>query len=275
VVVPRLIGLLPIAGKGALIVFAGWAVAGWAGAALLAAGLTGVVVAGNALWTVRVTRDVAAKPRRKRLSSEFGGRLAELGEKAGFETSPDIGFIDGPPNAFAWGPPHAPHLVVAESLHDLLSERQLLAVLAHELAHVRAGDARRLVLGELFGRLSYAAALLALLIAAAAFVLDGRILAPAWAWWGLAFGPTLLSALHHFLSRRAEFRADVEASRLTGDPAALSQALARIQWATSGHSLKNTIEEFAGITGRGWWRTHPAVEDRINRLQRMAGRQAV
>lgn len=271
---PRLIGLLPIAGKAALIVFAGWAVAGWPGAGVLAVALGVTVGAGNALWTVRVTRDVSAQPRRKRLSPDFGDRLAELGEKAGFETTPDIGFIDGPPNAFAWGPPRAPHLVVAESLHDLLSERQLLAVLAHELAHVRAGDARRLVLGELFGRLSYAAALVALLIAALAFVLNGTVLAPGWAWWVLALGPTSLSALHHFLSRRAEFRADAVASRLTGDPAALSQALARIQWATSGSSLKNTIEEFAGITGRGWWRTHPAVEDRIDRLQRAAGRQA-
>ncbi|WP_416898530.1 MAG: M48 family metalloprotease [Minwuia sp.] len=271
-----MIGFMPVAGMAGIVILAGWTMAGMLGGLATVAALGMLVSTGGATPFHHPLRQIAREPRRKRLSAGFRDRLSTLVEKAGFKIDPPLGFVEGPPNAYVWhpGPPGMIHLVVSESLHDLLTERQLLAVLAHELAHVRAGDGRRMALGQTLGRLSFAAALVALLGGTVAFLFFGASLAPDWAWWTLALGPTALSALHHATSRRAEFRADAEAARLTGDAAALSQALGRIHFVTSVQTLRHTIEEYAGIRGRGWWRTHPAMEDRIDRLQRTAARQA-
>lgn len=269
---------LPLMGMIALSLLAGWALAGWfgvAGAALAVLMVLKLVGGGK---KTAVQQGMATEPLHKRLSPGFRDKLGQLSAGAGLTDEPGLGFIEGPPNAFTWlpGPADQVVVVIAESLHDLLSERQLLAVAAHELAHVRAGDHRRLIRAELLSRSSLLMAVAALLGGALAFIVWGAILAPNWVWWTLAIGPTAMSGLHQALSRRNEFHADAEAARLTGDPMALSQALARIQFATGGSmDLKTAFEEFTGVRGRGWWRTHPSVEARIDRLQRMAGRQAV
>ncbi len=60
-----------------------------------------------------------------------------------------------------------------------------------------------------------------------------------------------MSGLHQALSRRNEFHADAEAARLTGDPMALSQALARIQFATGGSMDLKTAFEVHGRSRPG------------------------
>lgn len=274
----RLICYLPLAGMVALAMLSGWAMIGWLGVLGAAAGASVILKRVGGGLPAQGHNSLHKAPHRKSLSPGFRDRLAQLSVKAGLTGDPGMGFIEGPPNAFTLVPGPANDVVVvfAESLHDLLSERQLLAVAAHELAHVRAGDHRRLHLAELLGRFALVMAVLALVAGALAFIVWGHILAPNWLWWTIAIGPTAMSALHQALSRRGEFRADAEAARLTGDPMALSQALARIQFVTAGGvDLKTTFEEFTGLRGRGWWRTHPSVESRMDRLQRLAGRQQV
>lgn len=274
----RVISFLPVVGMVALSALAGWAMLGWAGVGT-------VVLAVSVIWFTDVEdRVIAARsqmhdtPRRKRISDGFRDRLRDLADRAGLKREPQLNFADGPPNAFTLLLKSSGGLivVVSESLHDLLSERQLLAVSAHELAHVAAGEHKRLLMGEILGRIALLSAVAALIAGALAFVVSGHQLAPNWVWWILAVGPTALSGLNLAVSRRGEFRADAEAARLTGDPLALSQALAKIQFASNGGSdLRATVEEFAGLRGRGWWRTHPPVEARIDRLQRLAGRGGV
>lgn len=276
----HLTGYAPIAGMVALSLFAGWAAAGLIGIAVMSVGLALVWTRAKNLRLQLVARHVAAEPRRKPLSPDFRQKVDRLGSRAGLAAPPQLGFVEGAPNAFAWqrGAGNAEGVVavvIAESLHDLLSERQLLAVVAHELAHLKMGDHQRLLRGELLGRFSMIASVVALIVGAGAFIVWGQQLVPNWVWWVLAFGPTAMSILHHVASRQSEFHADAEAARLTGDGAALSQALARIRFATTGGAdLKSAISEYTGLRGRGWWRTHPSVEDRIDRLQKIRGRGA-
>ncbi len=205
-------------------------------------------------------------PPRKPFSPGFSAQLAALSVNAGLKAVPQFIWLKGPPNAYLAGSRQNPTIVLAESLHDLLSERLLLAVIAHELAHAKGGDRWLLRTGERWARFCYAGSAAVLLIAALYFVAQGVLLAPTWTYWVLAFAPALLSGLHLAATRQREFAADAEAARLTGDPSALAQALARIQFATAGPALKATLEEFTGLKGRGWWRTHPPIEQRIARL---------
>lgn len=273
----RMFSYLPVLGMILLSALAGWAVLGWFGAVLVSAAAAVFLVLGIEGLFAAAQHEIRDHPNRKILSEGFRERLSVLSGKAGLSVDPHLGFTDGAPNAFILLPTATRKLtlVVSEALHDLLSERQLLAVSAHELAHVTAGDHKRLEIGDVFGRATLMMAVAALVSGALAFIVWGHRLAPDWAWWALAVGPTVMSALNLAVTRRAEFRADAEAARLTGDPLALSQALARIQFATGGaQDIRSTVGEFAGLRGRGWWRTHPPVEARIDRLQRFAGRSA-
>jgi len=265
----RAIAWLPLIGMVAAVALSGWAVADLPGGALALLILFGLLKRGD-IWGAHGWIGVHTydAPRRKRLSPGFADRLDDLGKRANFAEAPQIVWLEGAPNAWSDGSRRAPRILIAESLHDLLSERQLLAVIGHELAHCMSGDRDLMRLGDRLGRISAAVAVLALLYGAMIFIFQGRSVAADWTWWTLAVAPTTLGWLHLAAMRSREFAADREAGRLTGDPMALTQALARIQFAMSGPDLRQSIEEFTGIRGRGWWRTHPPIEQRIERLQR-------
>lgn len=267
-----LIARLPLAGMGAVCAVAAGALFGLAGAAAVAAAVVLALVLLPQLPESLELRLVQARPLERRLSPGFGERLTQISADAGLERPPEIRVIEGAPNAFSVGDRRHSVVLVSRSLLDLLSERHLIAVIAHEVAHVAAGDIRLMRFGEAMSRVTFAVAVLGLLAGAALFILNGERLAPDWVYWFLAFAPAVMSLLQTALSRRREYAADALSVRLTGDPAALSQALARIQFA-SGMHLRNAIEEFAGMRGKSWMRTHPAVPDRIDRLRRLAARR--
>ncbi|MFC5969801.1 M48 family metalloprotease [Halomarina salina] len=109
-------------------------------------------------------------------------------------------------------------LVVSTGLLDALDERQLEAVVAHELAHVKNRDAAVMTLVEL--PLSSARNLARVLQHSGGvhFVLLA-VAAGSYAFWGT--GRTLVASL----SRSRELAADRGATALLGDPAPLASAL--------------------------------------------------
>lgn len=262
---------LPLAGMGAVCVVAAGAIFGIAGGIAVAVAVAVALILLPHLPENMELRLAHARPVERRLSPRFAERLASVSEAAGLNGPPDIRVIDGAPNAFSIGDRRHAVILISDSLLGLLSERHLLAVIAHEIAHIAAGDVRLMRFGEALSRVTFVVAVLGLLGGAAVFIVTGDRLAPNWVYWFLAFAPAAMSLLQTALSRRREYAADARSVRLTGDPGALSQALARIQFASGVH-LKDTIEEFTGVRGRSWMRTHPAVPDRIDRLQRKASR---
>ncbi|PJK30930.1 M48 family metalloprotease [Minwuia thermotolerans] len=262
---------LPLAGMGGVWVIAASATFGVWGGVAVAVAVALAIVALPHLPEIMELRIAHARPLQRRMSERFGTRLAEISRAAGLAQPPEIRVIDGAPNAFSIGDRRHCVILISRSLLELLSERHLIAVIAHEVAHVAAGDVRLIRFGEAMSRVTFAAAVLGLLTGAVTYMITGEQMAPDWVYWFLAFAPAATSLLQTALSRRREYAADARSVRLTGDPGALSQALARIQFANGAH-MKDTIEEFAGVRGRSWMRTHPPVPDRIDRLQRMAGR---
>jgi heat shock protein HtpX len=158
---------------------------------------------------------------------------------------------------------------VTAGLLRTLPRRELTAVLAHEIAHIRHGDV--LVL-----RLAAAAATLTRTMASVGVLLLLFFLPALWTIGMppspllavlLAGAPLLGDLLTLSLSRRRELLADAGAVELTGDVTALAEALARI-WRRQGDDWERLATRGAGWMR--WLRSHPTVGERIAALRAMA-----
>jgi heat shock protein HtpX len=193
----------------------------------------------------------------------------ELARRAELGRSPAVYLIPSRVlQAMAAGTQDAPAVAVTHGLLEALPPRELAAVLAHELAHIRHDDVFAM-------RTAAAAASLTRMMAMLGLALVGLSLP---AYWALGQVPPVAAIILLFvaplagdlltlsLSRRREFLADAGAVELTGDPAALASALTRI------HRLQGDDWERIVARGLGWlrWlRTHPRAEARIRRLAAM------
>jgi Zn-dependent protease with chaperone function len=144
-------------------------------------------------------------------------------------------------------------VVLTDYLLQKLERREVDAVVAHELAHLRHKHPRGLMLAILVP--TVVLALAATLITSWLGFWQGE--APHF--WELLFVGSGVGALAFLaVSRRFEKTADAEAVRLTGDPASLISALARL---TRANLLPRSW------SGRyGWLLTHPSLEERAREI---------
>jgi heat shock protein HtpX len=200
--------------------------------------------------------------------------LTVLARRAGLPRPPELYLIPSSVlQAIAAGHRRAPAIAVTLGLLRTLPQRELTAVLAHEIAHIRHGDV--LVL-----RLAAAAATLTRTMASVGVLLLLFFLPALWTIGMppspllavllavlLAGAPLLGDLLTLSLSRRRELLADAGAVELTGDVTALAEALARI-WRLQGDDWERLATRGAGWMR--WLRSHPTVGERIAALRAMA-----
>ena len=150
---------------------------------------------------------------------------------AGLPQPPPIYVVDDPaPNAFAAGrSPEKAYVCVTTGLLNLMDERELEGVIAHEISHVRNHDVR---LMSLVAVLVGVVALLSDFLLRISFFGGGRrsggsagLIAFALGLAALIIAPIAAVLIQLSVSRRREYLADVSAVEITGDAEGLALAL--------------------------------------------------
>ena len=218
---------------------------------------------------------------------ELYSLVQDLATRAGLPMPRVYVIPEEAPNAFATGrnPEHAA-VAVTQGIRRILNKRELMGVLGHELSHVKHRD---------------------ILISTIAATLAGAISYLAYmAQWGMIFGggsrdrdegggsnifsllfmmivaPLAAMLIQMAVSRSREYMADDGGARVTGDPLALASALRKLHMGAQNIPLQvsdatanSTAHMFIvnPLTAKGLaslFSTHPAMEERIARLEAMA-----
>ncbi|MCK4719651.1 zinc metalloprotease HtpX [bacterium] len=186
------------------------------------------------------------------------------------------------PNAFATGrdPNHAA-VAVTQGILGMLSYDELKAVVAHELAHVKNRDTLIMViaatLAAAIGMLAYFGRFAAIFGFGGRRGAGGLITLLLWA----IIGPIIALLIQSAISRTREFSADKAGSEFSGQPMMLASALKKISSSAQVHPQQDLSNPSTAhlwianpLSGRGLmnlFSTHPPVEERIKRLEQMAG----
>jgi heat shock protein HtpX len=208
---------------------------------------------------------------------------------AGLPVTPEVRIVDdAAPNAFAAGlRPTASYVGVTTGLLRTMPKRELEAVIAHEISHIRNRDTYLMTMATVFaGVIALIADLGFRSMAYGGRSRKGGALVAILALVGFVLAPYAALLLRMSLSRRREYLADAGAAEILNDPEAMALALRRLALdsttiryadASTAHlwveSPTDRVEsERRGVLAMsGLFNTHPAIADRIAALEEAGG----
>jgi len=199
--------------------------------------------------------------------------VARLSDRAGVRT-PEVAIYPGEPNAFATGAFKNSALVaVSTGLLESMTQEEVEAVLAHEVAHVANGDMVTMTLIQ--GVLNTFVVFLSRVVG---YAVDKQLNKDGNGQ-GIGYFATslicqiifgiLASMIVAWFSRQREFRADSGAADYMGQPKSMISALSRLGGLEPGQLPQNI--QASGISDRpsfmALFSTHPPIEARIAALR--------
>ncbi|MEO0619333.1 MAG: zinc metalloprotease HtpX, partial [Pseudomonadota bacterium] len=173
-------------------------------------------------------------------------------------------------NAFATGRPDDAAIGLTEGLLRALDVREVAAVIAHEISHIRNRDLIVMSIADMASRILQFMSLLgvALFILLLPSMFAGTVRIP-WLALGVLFAsPLLANLMQLYLSRVREYDADLEAAYLTGDPDALASALGKLERHT-GRFWEDLVPMGRRVPFPSVLRSHPKTANRIARLREL------
>jgi heat shock protein HtpX len=197
--------------------------------------------------------------------------------------TPKMYIIDDPaPNAFATGrdPKHA-IVGVTTGLLQIMDDRELTAVMAHEMGHVQNYDIRVSTIA--FGLVSAIGLLSDIVLRMLFYSGDNRnnntnpivlvigVIV-------IILAPIIAAIVQMAVSRQREYLADATGALTTRDPEGLASALGKLQ--QFGQPMRQQTSSAANLFMNNplkpgffskLFSTHPPLEDRIARLNKTAG----
>lgn len=181
------------------------------------------------------------------------------------------------PNAFATGRgPSNAKVAVTEGILQILDERELRGVLAHELSHVANRD---ILIGSIAAGIGTSISFIA------QFALffgggDDEGVNPLFLLLAWIVAPIAAGIIQMAVSRSREYQADESGAYLSKDPRSLASALAKLEETATrippprsvspAEAHMFIVSPLAALRGRGFatlFSTHPPTAERIARLQ--------
>ena len=218
----------------------------------------------SARWVLRMYK---ARPVAPDQAPQYHQALQVLAGRAHLAAPPSLWWVPSPTvNAFAVGRRDASAIAVTDGLLRSLSPRELIAVLAHETAHIAHGDLMVMNLADVISRLTSAMSFVGLVfifLALPQALAGGEV-----EWWPLfllAIAPQVNLLAQLGLSRTRELDADLTAARLIDDPQAMASALVKLERIEQGF-LRRFFFPGQGMPMPSWLRTHPTNAERVQRL---------
>jgi heat shock protein HtpX len=195
---------------------------------------------------------------------------------------PEIYLVESEvPNAFATGrSPAQGKIAVTSGIMRILDDDELGGVIAHELAHIDNYDIlTSSIAAALAGAVAYLASMARYSMMYAQRSRSrgnpiGAILA-------IILAPIAATIIRLAITRSREIGADEEGAHLNGDPLALASALQKLEAYSLSHqpdaAMANPAISHMWIVPpelgqlKDLFRTHPSTEERVRRLQALAG----
>jgi heat shock protein HtpX len=184
------------------------------------------------------------------------------------------------PNAFATGRnPENAAVAATAGIMQLLSERELRGVMAHELAHVKHRDILISTISATMAGAISALANFAMFFGGRDS--EGRPANPIASIAVALLAPLAAALIQMAISRAREFEADRGGAEISGDPGALASALEKINAYARGIPMHTAeahpetaqmmiMNPLSGGGLAGLFSTHPRTEERVARLRAMA-----
>ncbi len=255
---------LPMIGLVALLALTSWLIAGVAGTLVAVLAITAALVLLPPLHPARAMRWLRAVPIRTMDAPSLKMASHALAQRAGLAAAPHLYWLpQWMPNAVAVGNAQQGAIGLSLGAARLLGPREIRAVLAHEVAHLAAGDVAWTRLATVFAHAVRGIALAGLVLIGARVLAGTAAPSAAAVILLLIAAPVAAAMLQSAASREREFAADRRAAELTGDPLALASALTRIERHHRRRLpavLRQPAVDFALL------RSHPATNERVDRL---------
>ena len=232
---------------------------------------------GQRVSTRVVMRMYRARPLRPEEAPALWQLFQSLVQRAELEAQPALYYVPSRmPNAFATGYGRQSAVALTDGILQMMSQREIAGILAHEIAHLMHHDTKVMGLADSIARMISTLSrfgLILLLFSTPLYFANGA--AFNWLLSGLILfvAPTITLLLQLALSRSREFNADLGAVELTGEPHGLASALKKLERLTNAGSLwRRIVAPGQHRAQPSLLRTHPPTSERIRELMEHAAK---